>query len=195
MKMQFIFNSEWQILFALSIVCLIIMIIREIYRFRSMLKTYGKIIAFITTLIVYCLLACQILIIFKIGIIPFITSFLVLIIIASIFGILLNERKKSFIHPENTAQAEYERRMIPKLIDYMLSINNNKQLLITYNKDRQFLIDIFNRCFNLGHPATIKRVKNPLFLKHLLSIDQREGWTEEDKIIELCLLFKKGVQD
>ena len=190
--MDFLKSGHWRLLLVLASASWLFLLLREIYRYRLLITKWGRLSAFIATLMVFLFLGTIITMIFTTGVISAIGTFVFFLLLSSlILGV--NKRKiDMIIHPESVAKYEYEQQMYSTIISNVLERHEVKELIERYGRSTEFLRDLLERLLRLGNTIGIERACSFKYLQMVLELYTREDWNEEDKFIAVSNLLEYG---
>lgn len=176
--MKFLSYPLWWQLFLTTLFLVLLLTLREIYRFQLLNSKYGKLTTFGGSFLVLFSLFLLGTIFFKVGLFA---GIFVIFILVFFVGIVYEIFQKLIIDK-------------PKEIETICNNTFVKNILKEFNVSSDSLKDILNRPLLLGNKKAIENIKDFSKLRVVLQIitQSPEDWTEEDKFIEISNFLEYG---
>ena len=192
--MEFVTNPSWQVMFLLALISWLMLLFREIYRYRLLVSRFGIVTTFLAVILVIFWLSVIVTMLLKTGFFSAVITFVFFLLISSLIFIILNKSRSSFLHPESVAQTKYNKINFELMIQKINSRQELQQLLSKYEKTPDFLRDLMERFSRIGNYKALKRIKKKSNLQYVLEIYSRDDWTNEDKFIAASNFLEYGMK-
>jgi len=181
-------------MFLLALISWLMLLFREIYRYRLLVSRFGIVTTFLAVILVIFWLSVIVTMLLKTGFFSAVITFVFFLLISSLIFIILNKSRSSFLHPESVAQTKYNKINFELMIQKINSRQELQQLLSKYEKTPDFLRDLMERFSRIGNYKALKRIKKKSNLQYVLEIYSRDDWTNEDKFIAASNFLEYGMK-
>ncbi len=193
--MRFIKDPIWQALCLLASVVLILLFLREVYRFRLLRSKFGHGTAILALMLVFVWIIIFIAMVFTSGLLTSIFTYGILMCISGLLLSLIRRNRNILLHPEFLAQADYEKAMYKSIIEKVTSISDVQQMLKEYDKKEDFLTSFMERIVASGNSKVLRKLKNTSHVEHILEIYKRTDQTDNDKFIAASNYLEYGKRE
>ncbi len=190
--MDFIYNSTWQALCLASIVTWLLLVIREVYRFRLLRTRFGTASASLALIFVLAWIGEFLAIVFVTGLISALLTYSVLFVVSCMIFTLVHRRISSLFHPESIAKSEYERAMHESIIRDITTRDDIQKVLSEYGQSRAFLEQLMERLVASGSSDVLQKISIISNLKYILDIYAHDNWTDESKFVAISNYLEYG---
>ena len=193
--MSFLINHEWQLLFLFSSLVWILLLFREIYRYRLLVSRYGILTTFIALILIIIWILLFLYMCYRIGIWASILSYGVLFAASSL--VLGIKRGTESSHnkglydsvlgksTESTARYEWEEKTKESIIEKLSQRQNLTDVLLEYGHDMNFLQKLIDNYNISSDEEMLKKIANinTTELRTILDMYARSDWNDGDKIM------------
>jgi len=181
--MKFICNPTWQILFLMALVAWILLLLRELYRFRTLVSRFRALTLILALLAVLCWVSLFFVMLLRTGVLPAIVTYAFFVVLASIILGIVKSRRSLLFHAESLAQHDWEHAMNGAIIEKAISQEDIQEVLCEYGQTTAFLREFMERLVRSGHGGLLRKVGQLPNLRGILEIYARDDWSDADKIV------------
>lgn len=201
--MSFFGNHEWQLIFLFTSLIWILLLLREIYRFRLLVTQYGKITIGIVFVLVIIWISLFFYMCYRVSILAGIFSFGILFLATSVILGIMRVNKSS----QNTelydsvlgkttemeAKFEWQEKFKQSIIEKLTKRSDLADILSEYNLNTDFFQKLTDNFYIGNDQKALKNFSNVNIdqLRAILEMYTRPDWSELDKILGI-LRYLRG---
>ena len=182
--MSFVTDPVWQVLCLVASICWLMLLLREVYRFRLLQGRSGQITTYLSALLVLAWTAIIIVMAITTGLLSALLTFLIFFLAAGVTLAIIRERRQPLLHPESLAQAEYKKDQNVQLIERVISRDDVVQLLAEHGQQKDSLMNFMQWLVHTGHRDLLRKLDNIEHINNVLKICSQEGGTPVDRFVD-----------
>jgi uncharacterized membrane protein (DUF485 family) len=181
--MKFIFDPTWQILFLIALAAWILLLLRELYRFRTLVSRFRALTLVLALLAVLWWVSLFFAMLLRTGVLPAVVTYAFFVVLASIILGFVKSRRSLLFHGESLAQHDWEHAMHKETIEKTISQEDIQGVLCEYGQTTAFPREFMERLVRSGHGGLLRKVGQLPNLRGILEIYARDDWSDTDKIV------------
>ena len=193
--MEFVTNRIWQVMFMLAFLAWLLLLFRELYRYRLLVSKVGAATTFLAIILVFGWISVIVTMLIKTGFLSAVLTFVFFLVTSSLILAGLEKSRSSFLHPESVARAKYERMICESMIQQVTSREDVQQLIAKYERTPDFLRDLMERFYATGNHKALTKISSMSNLHSVLEIYSSNDWTDESKFIEASNFLEYGSRE
>lgn len=181
--MSFICDSYWQMLFLAACIAWLLLLLRELYRFRTLVSRCAALTLIVGGLALICWISLFFVMLVRTGVLSAIIPYALFFVLTALILGFAKSRRSVLFHAESLAQCDWEHTVHEAVIKKVLSRGDIQAVLSEYGQTMVFLQGLMERLIAVGHGDLVSRLGRVSNLRGVLEIHARNEYTDMDKMI------------